>query len=364
MKRVLAALLALLVVNSVGVAGAHEFPDRRVRIVVEPLAADVEVSVFQDLPQAPPTLTVRNGTSEELEILGEAGEPFLRISPAGVSANERSPTYFRSRDPFGTAPVPATASPVLPPAWTRLTEQSPEWRWFERRAEFHGPLPPEVARARTTVTLKTWQVDARLGGRAFPIRGSVIFRPITGHLEARIERLSRNITGLEVRVLQGRIPGIQIRNRTTKRLRIFDREGRVFAVVGPDGVDVNVNSSIYHETKGLPEMPPAEPEFRHTQEAPVLVWLERRAAWLSLDDPGPDAGEANERGELLLVRWTVQGDFDEQPLEIFGITWWVPLGVSTESEPLPLWPIVGAAAAGAAGIATGAAMTLRNRRRR
>src|SRR5688500_17438092 len=47
--------------------------------------------------------------TREVVVLGESGEPFLRLSPGGAELNERSPTAYLSADPLGRTPVSAKA---------------------------------------------------------------------------------------------------------------------------------------------------------------------------------------------------------------------------------------------------------------
>src|SRR5581483_3341602 len=71
--------------------------------VVPPLPAGVTVQVAVSVSDQ---LVVANPTPTDLVVLGDDGEPFLRIGAQGTFANLRSPTWYRDNDPTGSTPPP------------------------------------------------------------------------------------------------------------------------------------------------------------------------------------------------------------------------------------------------------------------
>jgi hypothetical protein len=73
-------------------------------------------------------LTVANGHT--VIVLGDAGEPFLRFSPAGVALNTRAPTALINRlVPSGSVPA---LSPRVPAVWVTVTRGS-RFAWHDHR---------------------------------------------------------------------------------------------------------------------------------------------------------------------------------------------------------------------------------------
>src|SRR5947209_10016612 len=75
---------------------------------VTPAVTGVRVSVV-DLSQR---LELSNAGPTEVMVLGYHGEPYLRVGPAGVFENVRSPAHFLNRPGAAAgAPVPSQADP-------------------------------------------------------------------------------------------------------------------------------------------------------------------------------------------------------------------------------------------------------------
>ncbi|MGH2757857.1 MAG: hypothetical protein ACRDI3_08720, partial [Actinomycetota bacterium] len=95
LHRAVAALATALVVLGSSYAAAHEEAAVDAFAVitdVDPAIEGLEVRVVQ---LTGPVLIVTNNTDRTVVILGEEGEPFLRITTKGVETNERSPTSYK-----------------------------------------------------------------------------------------------------------------------------------------------------------------------------------------------------------------------------------------------------------------------------
>ena len=177
--RVLAAtVLALLVL--VPAAAAHPRAKGYARgfeskiLAVQPAVAGLTVSVVDGDDR----LRVENGSGTEVLVLGYDGEPYLRIGPAGVHRNERSPAAYLNRDRFANVAVPLTAKAEAPPLWRRVAER-PAWQWHDHRIQWMASGPPEQVRAEpdSRHTIFGWRVPGRIGDRALIVTGRLDYVP-------------------------------------------------------------------------------------------------------------------------------------------------------------------------------------------
>jgi len=329
MRRRLPVSFALLALFWAGPALAQEGGDPHLRAAVDRISPDTPAITvtIANAPPAPPALTVTNTSTTILEIEGFDLEPFLRIGPGGVQGNKHSRAFYNSQDPTGSAGVPPEAKAGAIPAWVNLAK-TPTWRWFERRAQWRNPVPGSVRETKTVATLGPWTVPARYGAQRISIEGHMFYKPTLGTILAR---LVRTPTGIQVALGQGPVPGLVVTNPSQKTLEVTGRDGVVFARVGPRGVDVNVNSPTWRDTKKLAQPAPgALVAFTHTQDQPVLSWLERRASYPS-EDPPASVESGGKR--VTLVRWSVPATLDGAAAPIDGVTEWIPAaGTETKSN--------------------------------
>jgi hypothetical protein len=123
-------------------------------------------------------LELTNRSDQEVLVLGYRLEPYLRVGPAGVFENQRSPSSYTNR--FRTAPasIPSEFDPEAPPEWRRIGD-GPSVAWHEHRAHWTGPDPLEVTAAphTTHAVMPGWQVPLRQGDRTMVVWGDVTFVP-------------------------------------------------------------------------------------------------------------------------------------------------------------------------------------------
>ena len=144
------------------------------------------------LSPALPGLTVRvveNGSRLELVnhgpdvvVFGYQGEPYLRVGPAGVFINTRSPAAYLNCSRTG-CPVPATADATARPEWQRFSTGQTV-RWHDHRIHWMGQqLPPDVARAPGVAhTEFRWTVSLAQGTTAIAATGALTWVPGTSAL--------------------------------------------------------------------------------------------------------------------------------------------------------------------------------------
>jgi len=175
-----AGLALLLVGGAAGPAAAHA------------VGTGTEASNYRTnvhgIDQGTPGISVRalagglleltNRSDEEVLVLGYRLEPYLRIGPAGVFENQRSPSTYTNR--FRTAPasIPSEFDPQAAPEWRRIGD-GPSAGWHDHRAHWTGPDPPLVKASPGAlhVVVPDWEVPLRQGDRTMVVRGDITWVP-------------------------------------------------------------------------------------------------------------------------------------------------------------------------------------------
>ena len=123
-------------------------------------------------------LELTNRSGEEVLVLGYRLEPYLRIGPAGVFENQRSPSTYTNR--FRTAPasIPLEFNPQAAPEWRRIGD-GPSAGWHDHRAHWAGPDPPAVkdSPGALHMVVPNWEVPLRQGDRTMVVRGDITWVP-------------------------------------------------------------------------------------------------------------------------------------------------------------------------------------------
>ncbi|HEX9695383.1 MAG TPA: hypothetical protein VGB64_03610 [Actinomycetota bacterium] len=353
-------LLAVAAMLAPAASRADETPDPRIRIAVTRVTPSEGVTVTLAQPAVAhlaPLITLRNRTGVTIQIHDERGTPFLRIGPAGIDGNVRSPFYgpaVRPGDP--PPPSPGGPEPLWQPHGTGDTV-----KWYDRRAAYDGHGPADRS---TPATLKLFTIPGSVNGDAFAIDGAVTWHPVRGRVEAALAAVVPDADGIDVRILAGTTPAIELRNATQRTIELTGRDGLPFARIGPAGIEIDENSPTWRDTRSQPEAVPRTPAAWRTQSSLVLIWLEKRAAFDK--EPPEEVQAAGRTAEL--SRWSVPGTIDGDPFEIRGITRWIPAAdpASTPGGGESRWlaPAIVAAAAAAAGGAIAAVIRRRRHRRR
>jgi hypothetical protein len=178
---IVVAVAALLLAIGAAPAAAHavggaQASNYQTRILsIQPMVPGLTVEVVD----AGARLRVRNHTGREVMVLGYAGEPYLRVGPAGVFENRRSPATYLNRARINPAPPPPDASADAPPLWRRVGDGDTV-TWHDHRAHWMGASdPPEVKAApnRTQVVLPGWQAELRVGNQPVRVSGDLRWVP-------------------------------------------------------------------------------------------------------------------------------------------------------------------------------------------
>jgi len=180
-RAVLALLLAVgSVLAAAEPAGAHgvagiqpsNFATRVLAVV--PAAPGIHVQA-DDLGNK---LQLDNHTGRDVVVLGYDNEPYLRVGPAGVFENVRSPAVYLNRTRTGNVPVPASADPHAPPQWHQ-TGVGTTVRWHDHRAHWLAATnPPQVQRdPGSRHLIQRWTVTLVADRTRIQVHGDVVWVP-------------------------------------------------------------------------------------------------------------------------------------------------------------------------------------------
>lgn len=314
------AILVLVALAPVP-GNAHEETALGALSVLDDVSPDPPGVSFRVVHLTQPVLVATNKTDETLVILGEQGEPFLRILGGRVEMNVNSPLTYVSASPMGDdAIVPQNVDPEARPVWQPRDEAN-TWSWFDPRIRFRP--------GRTS-----WRVEARLGDKAIVITGSFENLADHGHFKTNLD--APKVDGLTVRLLEATIPAIYVENNTGELLEVKGRSGEPFLEIGPDGVRGNVNSPDYWlgATQTIRPVPDyADPDkpakWETLSRIPLWSWLEFRARL---------PNDYQQRSELggeprTILNWVTPVTLGGESIDFTGSVRWIPPGTRTGAGP-------------------------------
>ena len=129
------------------------------------------------LVEAGGRIELTNRSSRELTVLGYEDEPYLRVGPAGVFENRRSPATYLNATRTGGEQPPADATADASPRWVRIGD-GPTARWHDHRLHWMTIAPPAVQRApHARHRVARWAIPIRQGGDTREIRGEIVYVP-------------------------------------------------------------------------------------------------------------------------------------------------------------------------------------------
>ncbi|HYI44515.1 MAG TPA: hypothetical protein VE174_03515 [Actinomycetota bacterium] len=343
---------AALFFSATPIASAHEESALHALSVIDAVTPQVPGLSFRVIQITQPVLFARNHTGRTLTVFGEKGEPFLRLRDGRVETNLHSSLTYTSRDPMGPhGAAPTDLNPAGKPDWSLLSRRD-SWSWFDPRIRFAGS------------DQHTWEVRAKLGNQDVAITGS--FESLTGHghFATQLEP-PRDVSNLEIRLLDGLVPAVYVRNDTRKTLRVSGRHGEPFLEIGPRGVFANLRSPDYYlggnqTVRNVPRSadPEARPQWERLSEVPIWSWLEFRARL---------PAQAHQRSTLgserkVILTWITPMVLGEERLPLKGsVVWNPPRRQSSEGERSST-TTVWLSAIGGVLIVVGAALLARRRR--
>lgn len=338
----LTALLTLLAPPSL--VAAHELaPD--VRSVLDAVTPEVPGFHVEVVSSIAPQLVASYEGDGVVVVLDGDGRPFLRFTPDGVDGDLGLASFYALNDPTGQPPPEdavrddADAGPV----WSRVSA-TPAWGWFDHRMHpGQVEVPEALAGTDRVAELATWEVPLRVGpvADATPvadaaIAGRIVHQPVRGRFVASLDPL--DVDGVEVTVLQGRVPGVFLANRSGDRVTVRGAAGEPFLVFHPDGrVEANEASPDWwaharaSTSTPLPDVPAdatAPPVWRELSTSGALGWLVPAAAY-------PDEEPEDVTTPRVVVDWAVPLTVAGEATTLAGTTAWVPDGAPPEAATAP-----------------------------
>jgi hypothetical protein len=337
---------------------------------VPELPAGVTVQIVRS---AADQIVLANDSAEEVEVLADAGEAFLRITRSGTFANLASPTWYAVQlpEPTVVAPPPGVRAGAATPArWERVSS-APAYSWFDHRLHPAPLAAPPAAEPGVPVRLEEWRVPVRVGGRPVELLGHRQFTRLAGSVTASLDQAALQGSGLTVSVASGRVPAVVLEASgavTAGPVVVLGREGEQMLRLTTSGVEANVASPTWALTAATRDgaapvaAPVAAGTWQRISELPVVTWLEPRAAY----QPGvPPPGVQRSATPVELERWEVPLEVAGRPFTLRGTTTWLPdpaLAAAGEGDGRG-WPVVPVVGAVVAVLVTSAIVVVRARRR-
>ncbi len=317
------SIATLAVLAAAGAAAAHSGGNANVRAELGRLPwalSGMRVEVHETIG---PQLVIENTTRRTLEVLDDAGVPFLRIGPKGVEGNVAARAWYLTYSPG--AVVPASAGRGDAARWIRVSTE-PTFGWFEPRLDaMHIDVPREVSASARATEVGRWKVPLRVNGVHVVLSGPFRYEPppagaYTSHLTSPPEIAP----GVHVMLLPGRVPGLLVQSSSARPLVVFGAGGEPFLRVGRYGVEANVRSSTWWQSarsgsrRVATTGASAAPEWQLVAQAPRFSWIEPRAAY-------PDHARPATGGSGDVLQWQVPMQLgDDDPVLVTGVVTWKP----------------------------------------
>lgn len=135
-------------------------------------APGVTLTALQGNPV--PAIAINNAGPSEVVVLGEQGEPYLKVTANGAEANQLSKTWIRSQDPSAVAG--SGADPAAPPQWVPVGTNGQYAYTFEGA----GPEQDlaELYALESETVVRNWTVSLLVDGKPVDIPGETTLTPI------------------------------------------------------------------------------------------------------------------------------------------------------------------------------------------
>ncbi|MES3039894.1 MAG: hypothetical protein V4730_01900 [Pseudomonadota bacterium] len=262
-----------------------------------PTLTGVQVQLTETLA---PQLLVANPTGKTLIILGQDGQPFLRMGPQGTEANTRHPDWLKTYLPGG---LPGRKPEVgTTPLW-KAVKSSPNWGWFDARLQPSGQKAGQ-----------SWRIPVLLDGKASEIKGS--FQPTlrAGYWQASWTRLPALPAGVSLMLIPGQPYGLMLNNQSASAVTVLGRQGEPFIRVSAQGTEVYLASPLWQETA-------AQQGLRQSQkDKAASPWLKlnsaQRHTWIEPRTRGRS-------GQTQPLHWEIRLQIGSQNLVAQGVSRWV-----------------------------------------
>lgn len=318
----------MLLVLLAAPAAAHSYPDPALSTVLDsvlpalPAGASVVVR-----PSVVDELVVSNPTALPLEVIAVGGEPYLRVSSAGVFGNFASVDWYTTGTPEG-GPRPGAVSAT--PRWVRVSRE-PVWAVFDRRLRPAVDVAPAIRKAGADRVLTAWRIPLSLGGTPVVATGHIEFRPVRGGLVVAVTKSPFTVTPL-----QGELPGLFA--RAPIGTQVTGRDGLPFLRFTGAEVLANTASASWRDDRAARGQPVGGSGWVVASRGPSYSWLDSRLRY-----PRDEPPEGLDRKQLV-HRWRIPVSAGGRAAVIEGTVSWVPraqavraLRPTTVDDGFPWW---------------------------
>jgi hypothetical protein len=335
MGRARTVILVVAVLGALLPGNARGHGTIEARTVLERVDPEIAGLTVQVAVSVTAQIIVENRTPEVLEVLDDTGTPFMRIGPGGVEGDFASPFWISVNSPNGV-PVPP-GRPAATPQWRRVSAE-PSWGWFDHRMH---PGSGGVVAGPWTLPMRLGTQSVIVHGRAEPFAERGAFVPI-------LRSDARAAEGVVVAVLPGRIPGVYLVNDGPDVVTVIGRDGKPFARIGPDGVEVDRANPTWiadRKAQGRILESLGQTGWERIDDKPALAWIEDRGLYAE-DEPPAHVRGATEPVDI--HEWRVPIEVAGERITLEAVTQWVPFvaaAVPSDASSFPWAPVVAVAAA-------------------
>lgn len=353
-----AVVLAPLLLGLLAPAALGHEAGGGIRYRLTGVSPEVDGLTVQVLRGLAAQVVVGNATGQLVEVLDDAGEPFLRIGPDGVVGDVASPAWRASDRPFGLGGADPAGPTPAPSRWVELSPD-PSWGWYDHRLhERPVTAPPD---AEGPVVLDAWTIPLRVGDAEVAVTGQTVAGPPRGVVVPRLVSGATVGEATRVTLLPGAAPGLLLEVGQGHEATVRGEAGEPFLRFADGVVRANAASPTWHRIGGATASrvevdAEARPVWTPVAQSQRFGWIEPRAA-------APEIGEHPPADQAVLSTWAVPVEVDGEATTIVGeLRWAVLAGAGSDAGGVP-WPNLGLAAAGVAAVAALAVVRRRAARR-
>ena len=187
------------------------------------------ISQIQSSPLGNEILVEFTGKGK-LEVLGNDGEPFIRITPSGVYANWDHPMWYKVQT-AGPRPLPEWVTDNKLESKWELVSKNNYYGWYDKRLE------------KTDEHLDKWNVAIALNGKRSDISGYFkSLAPPAKRTLVTVDNASSPIADLNAMAIPGAERAIRVSYEGDHHMVVLDEHQSPMLRFSPSGVEVNTHS--------------------------------------------------------------------------------------------------------------------------
>ena len=310
-------------------ADAHSYADPALTTVFDGVQPALPAGVIVDVqPSVVDQLVISNTTATPLEVLGLEGQPFLKVSSAGVLAD------LGSADWYATLGPEAVPMPLHRHQWARVSKGT-TWSEFDRRLRPAVDVPAGIRKSGRERILTAWTIPLRYGSKTLTATGHIAFRPVLGGLVVAVTK-----TPVSVTPLQGELPGLLLKAPSGKDVVVQGGDGLPFLRFHQGTVLANSASRSWRDDRAARAEPTTATGWVRAGSGSTFSWLEPRLRYPRDTPPDPTR-------RAVVQRWTIPVTVAGTSSAIEGTVTWVPRSLAfsqthhSERWWLYLLPVLG-----------------------